>query len=206
MSDTQDSQPQDKNEDAKVDVSQGDEAQGTDSTATESDTQDSRRGFLKKATLGLAGTIGAATALPLIAPILTPLSKDIVSLEGLKIDAGPLTAFNETPRKVSVAVTRTDGWTQTKNEVVGAIYARRDGDTITAFSSICPHASCAVSYSQTSSEYVCPCHNTYFKITGEVARGPSPRGLDTLPATVENGRVIITYKSFRPGTATKEEV
>lgn len=190
MSDTQESQPIDKNKDPE----------------SSAEAPDSRRDFLKKATLGLAGTVGAATALPLIAPILTPLSKDIVSLEGLKIDAGPLSAFNETPRKVSVAVTRKDGWTQTKNEVVGAIYARRDGDTITAFSSICPHASCAVSYSQQSSEYVCPCHNTYFKITGEVARGPSPRGLDTLPTSIENGRVIITYKSFRPGTATKEEV
>lgn len=190
MSDTQDPQTVDKNED--------------ESQAKEN--PDTRRSFLKKATLGLAGTVGASAALPLLAPILTPLSKDIVSLEGLKIDAGPLESFTEVPRKVSVAVTRKDGWTQTKNEVVGAIYARRDGDGITAFSSICPHASCAVSFSQESKEYVCPCHNTYFKITGDVARGPSPRGLDTLPTAIENGRVIITYKTFRPGTATKEEV
>jgi menaquinol-cytochrome c reductase iron-sulfur subunit len=167
---------------------------------------DGRRDFLKKATLGLAAGLGATAVCPFLAPIVTPLTREVIALKGTEIDAGLLKSFNATPRKVVVAVTRIDAWTQRKKEVVGAVYVRRVGETLSAFSSICPHASCSVSFDSAHSQYVCPCHNTYFKMTGEITAGPSHRGLDSLPIRVENDRVYITYKSFRPGIAGKEEV
>jgi menaquinol-cytochrome c reductase iron-sulfur subunit len=165
-----------------------------------------RRGFLKKATLGLAAGASAAAVGPLLSPLITPLTVDCMKLVGTEIDTGPLNSFSEVPRKVPVAVMRWDGWTKTEKEVVGAVYIRKDGEALTAFSSICPHASCSVSLDSSDSRYVCPCHNSYFKLTGEIDEGPSHRSLDTLPVRVEKGRVFVTYKRFRPGIPTKEEV
>lgn len=165
---------------------------------------DTRRGFLKKATLGVSACLGAAATAPLVGALLTPLKDGLVRLEGTKIDAGPVDAFGPVPKKVVVATSRRDAWVKTDRQVVGAIYVRKDPDgQVTAFSAICPHASCAVSFEEQKQEFVCPCHNTYFKSSGDILRGPSPRSLDTLPVTVEDQRVLVQYQQFRPGISEK---
>lgn len=165
-----------------------------------------RRGFLGLAGAGLAAGLGATAAAPLLAAVVTPLRGGVVSTLGDTVDAGPLANFTDKPTKVVVELVRQDAWTRTKPEAVGAVYVMRRGESVEAWSSICPHASCAVSWQAGDERYVCPCHQTYFKADGSVISGPSPRPLDTLPVEVRDGRVFVTWKQYRPGRPTKEEV
>jgi menaquinol-cytochrome c reductase iron-sulfur subunit len=171
------------------------------------DEQAPRREFLQKTACGLGACFGATLLAPLAAPALSPLLRDPVQLDGRRIDCGAAADFGPTPRKVPVVTERSDAWTRSDREVIGAIYIRRQEDgQLQAFSAICPHASCAVSFAEEQSKFVCPCHNTWFSAAGETLSGPSPRGLDSLPLEVENGRVFVSYKAFRPGIATKEDL
>ena len=43
-------------------------------------------------------------------------------------------------------------------------------------------------------------------VQGEVLSGPAPRPLDTLPVKIEGGRLLVTYKEFKAGTAAKIEL
>ncbi len=40
----------------------------------------------------------------------------------------------------------------------------------------------------------------------KVLSGPAPRPLDTLPVKIEGGRLLVTYKEFKAGTAAKTEL
>lgn len=68
--------------------------------------------------------------------------------------------------------------------VDGAIYAT---------SPTCPHAGAALNYGYLeSSEVVCPLHGAIFDvITGEVAVGPAPHGLQCFPVQVEGDDVLV---------------
>ena len=45
----------------------------------------------------------------------------------------------------------------------------------------CPHAGCKVNYNNTKNEFVCPCHNSRFKINGELIEGPANSDLAPYP-------------------------
>ena len=58
------------------------------------------------------------------------------------------------------------------------IVIRQPGGQLTAFSAICPHAGCQVSYG--GGELYCPCHgSTFDPTTGAVRQGPAVTGLPT---------------------------
>jgi menaquinol-cytochrome c reductase iron-sulfur subunit len=170
------------------------------------DLSDDRRAFLERAALGIAGGLGAGLSLPLLTPLLSPLNQSAVRLEGTEVEAGRLGEFDATPKKVLVRCTRTDAWQRSAEQVVGAIYVLRDGEEHHAYSSICPHASCSVTYEASQQRFACPCHQSYFERDGALISGPGPRGLDELPLRIEGERVLVTYKRYRPGIAAKEEV
>jgi thiosulfate dehydrogenase [quinone] large subunit len=59
-----------------------------------------------------------------------------------------------------------------------------------AFSAVCTHAGCPVTYS--AGDFVCPCHGgTYSARTGAVLAGPPPSPLPMLRVTVVNGDVRL---------------
>lgn len=63
--------------------------------------------------------------------------------------------------------------------------------TVVAFSAICPHQGCVVAPQK--SIFACPCHGSQFDgATGAVERGPAPRGLTKLTATVDGNTVTIS--------------
>lgn len=60
-----------------------------------------------------------------------------------------------------------------------------------AFLKGCPHSGCPVTEID-STEIVCVCHDSAFTLdTGEVTRGPSPRGLDEVPVSVDGDTLHI---------------
>lgn len=171
-----------------------------------------RRKFLKVTTCALGGGIGLAAAVPTLKLLGDPSGRQTVTSPREPIDLGPASRFElgAPPRKVDVvAPVIQDAWVAARDLVLGAAWIRRTGpklDDLDARSSICPHLGCAIGYDAAQKNYLCPCHDSRFSITGEKLSGPSERGLDQLPLVVRDGRVFLTWQRYRVGQATKEPV
>jgi len=62
-------------------------------------------------------------------------------------------------------------------------------------SAICPHEGCEVSWDGSSNRFSCPCHESLFAADGSRISGPARRGLDALPARVQEGKLQVQYVS-----------
>jgi nitrite reductase/ring-hydroxylating ferredoxin subunit len=68
------------------------------------------------------------------------------------------------------------------------------GKGLVAYSDVCTHLSCAVTYQQESRQLHCPCHEGYFDAaTGEVLAGPPTRPLPLIHIAVQDG-IIYAVK------------
>ena len=57
-----------------------------------------------------------------------------------------------------------------------------------------------------TNSYLCPCHNSTFKLYGDLAsaKSPSPRGLDALEVEVRHGSEIwVRFQNFEAGKSAK---
>jgi len=117
------------------------------------------------------------------------------------------------PVQVSVIAKKRDAWTTFPEQTVGRAWlVRRDAEAgakakIDAYSTICPHLGCAISYSADNKHFICPCHTAIFAETGELKIGPSPRGMDALTTKLVEFEgewwVELTYQSFLQGKSDK---
>ncbi|NOZ72076.1 MAG: ubiquinol-cytochrome c reductase iron-sulfur subunit [Chloroflexi bacterium] len=166
----------------------------------------SRRQFNKWIIGAVGAFITTATGVPVLGSVISPAfskSQEVVvklhKLEDYAIAEPTLAQFT---------ITRTDGWQRTlESRSVWVI--RTSQDEVTVFNGRCTHLGCAYNWKKSGDEadhFVCPCHNGIFTKTGEVAAGPPPRPLDTLPVQIKDGTVVITYKDFRSGVPEKTEV
>lgn len=167
---------------------------------------DDRRRFLKIATCALGGGVGLAAGVPAVSYLLHPVGRRTVTAAAEPIDAIAADAVTDVPTRVPlVARSVRDAWSTVTDVPLGSAWVRRDAaGTISALSSVCPHLGCAVAYSPPHQEFRCPCHESAFQLDGERRTGPSERGLDPLPLTVENGRVKITWVRYRAGGSSRE--
>lgn len=63
---------------------------------------------------------------------------------------------------------------------------------VKAFSAICTHLGCIVSYDSTSNQIVCPCHGGVFNpISGVVVAGPPPAPLAPVDVAVEDKQIFL---------------
>jgi nitrite reductase/ring-hydroxylating ferredoxin subunit len=68
------------------------------------------------------------------------------------------------------------------------------GKGLVAYSDVCTHLSCAVTYQQASKQLFCPCHEGLFDAaTGEVLAGPPTRPLPLIQLAVQDG-IIYAVK------------
>ncbi len=65
-----------------------------------------------------------------------------------------------------------------------AVY-RDDSGVVHAFSAVCPHLGCMVSWNASEKTWDCPCHGSRFRCTGGVVVGPANKGLEPLPSKPE---------------------
>jgi len=130
-----------------------------------------------------------------------PLFRRVASLEALPA--------NGTPIQVPVVADLTDAWNREANQPIGAVYLRRDGDTVHCFNAICPHAGCFVGYAAERKIFQCPCHTSSFELDGQrISPSPSPRNMDELAVDQEKlkaGEVWVQFVNYYPGKEDREE-
>ena len=177
-----------------------------------------RRGFMTEA---LAIIIGGIVGLfPLVVGLLVfldPLRKRKKRNEKAQTD-GPEGFLKVAPldgllvgktRRYTITDDLIDAWNLFPQEPVGAVYLYRKSESeVIALNVECPHAGCPVDFSPDRKVYQCPCHDSSFKISGEIANAgsPSARALDSLeidPGKLQAGEVWVKFQSFQSGTAKK---
>lgn len=73
----------------------------------------------------------------------------------------------------------------------GRLWVANAGGHYFALSQKCPHLGCRVPFCESSGRFECPCHGSVFDIGGEWITGPSPRGMDQHPLTVDDGVLVV---------------
>ncbi len=101
------------------------------------------------------------------------------------IEVGSIGDFNEVPKRVDYS-----------DEPVYIYFLK---GKLVAFSAICPHMRCIVSWNHSNKPnprtgtftYNCPCHGSSFDLAGRRLFGPAHRGLYSQKLKVVNGKVFL---------------
>lgn len=148
----------------------------------------SRKNFLVKLSLSLAGLSAVVAAVPVLSALLAPLlesSKDIWRTVGTLTDfpenTTQLVQFeNADPKPYAGVTARTAAWLRhnEKNEFI-------------AFAVNCTHLGCPVRWEDKAELFMCPCHGGVYYKDGSVAAGPPPKPLTRYEVRVNNNEVQI---------------
>lgn len=60
-----------------------------------------------------------------------------------------------------------------------------------AFSLVCTHMACIVSWQPEKKEFYCPCHDGYFDAEGQVISGPPPAPLERWAVEVKGDQILV---------------
>lgn len=162
-----------------------------------------RRRFFVLVTQAAAGLIGLTMAVPLLGYVISPALKRRAQswVEVTEVDKLPVGE----PKQLDCVMTVQDGYiSTTAHKAVWAI--KQADEQVTVFSPMCPHLGCGYHWDGSDRKFKCPCHGSVYDVTGKVLGGPAPRPLDTLPAKVEEGRLMVMYKEFKSGVPTRVEI
>ncbi|MDD2695088.1 MAG: Rieske (2Fe-2S) protein [Anaerolineales bacterium] len=152
----------------------------------------SRREFGAILTAFLGTVIGAVVGLPAIGYIISPALK--TQSKEAWVPLGPLDNYPVgVPTLFTFTRTKVNGWEKTVNSY-GVYVFRKEGGEIEAFSNLCTHLSCRVTWQAEAGEYICPCHDGHFDTQGEVTFGPPPRPLDKYEFKIEDGNLSILLR------------
>ncbi|GAB3066121.1 QcrA and Rieske domain-containing protein [Virgibacillus ainsalahensis] len=155
--------------------------------------QVSRRQFLNYTLTGLGGFMAAGLLVPnirmAIDPVLQESSAGDMANVGLSVDD-----ITTEPQRVDWTIEQVDGWYE--SEVSKSAWVFKDeNDEIQAFSPVCKHLGCVVSWEgseQFPNEFFCPCHNgRYYKDGTNVPGTPPLSPLDVYEHSVENGMLFL---------------
>ncbi len=61
-----------------------------------------------------------------------------------------------------------------------------------AFSLVCSHLGCLVTWEGDKNEFICPCHGAKFDVDGNVVSGPPPKGLERLNVEEKEAEVWVS--------------
>lgn len=166
-----------------------------------SDARDTRRGFLRTATLAVGGVVGAVLGIPLVRYFLYPVGRKVVTASDGPVDvlaASSLVSGGPPVQVPVVAAAQRDAWTARDQVAVGSVWLSKDkSGKVQALSAVCPHLGCAIGYDPQADQFRCPCHKSTFHRDGEKIAGPTKRGMDPLPVEVADGRVRVTFVHYR---------
>ena len=159
-----------------------------------------RRNFMIRTIIGIGAVIGAALTVPFagfgILPVLRKKEPDWS-------DAGTAAdLLTDEPQERRFFQAIKSGWQEERVERTVWLVKKADG-SVTAFSPNCPHLGCGYRWFGQDKQFKCPCHASIFDIDGKVLAGPAPRALDSLPAKIESGKVLVKFEIFQVGTTKK---
>ncbi len=155
-----------------------------------------KRRELIKLGLGAAG-MAAGVAVPPVLGLLGPVGSTTVREGEDFLDVAALEELEPgVPFRVLLRADRHDAWTVLRNVELGAAYLIREGDGVTAFSTVCPHLGCVVDHDEERKVFVCPCHDSAFSLEGRPLGGPARTGLRPLEARVDAGRVLVRFRRY----------
>jgi len=160
----------------------------------------SRRGFLRLATGMISAILGLLLGIPFVAALIAPTYRKSQSPYAKVRDVGRLP--QEQPVSLRFQFQSTDGFIAQMETHEVWVVKHSDSD-LTVFSPICTHLGCHYDWVASRQEFVCPCHNSFFSITGKVLAGPSPRPLDTLPYRIESGVLYVKWERYQAGVPEK---
>lgn len=148
----------------------------------------SRRRFLTRLSLSLAGVCAVVIGAPSAGFVLAPLFRKVA---GTWRDVG---ATHEFAIGETVSVTFEDPsplpWAGVTARA--AAWLRREtADRFTAFSAHCTHLGCPVRWMPGADLFLCPCHGGVYYADGRVAAGPPPHPLFRYEVRVADGQVQI---------------
>jgi len=153
------------------------------------ETNDSRRSFLKILPLGVVAGVFASiggAAFRFLRPRLAAASDRWLDVANVSELSGPQ------PLTRKVVAEHIAGWAVTTEEHNVFVLPANGNQVLSA---VCPHEGCEVAWQQNTNRFACPCHESYFAADGSRISGPARRGLDTLPARVQDGKLQVQYTS-----------
>ena len=68
---------------------------------------------------------------------------------------------------------------------------RGEEGTVRAFSLVCTHLACTVSWNPEKRNFFCPCHEGLFDAEGRVISGPPPAPLERFKVEVKGDKVVV---------------
>lgn len=154
----------------------------------ENDKEVTRRNFLVKLSLGLAGVSAAVAAIPVLSALLAPLLertpeswRNVGKTDDFGIGTTTLVSFIDAdPKPYAGTTARTGAWLR-----------RNDQDHFIAFSINCTHLGCPVRWEKSAHLFMCPCHGGVYYSDGTVAAGPPPKPLNEYAVRIYDGQVQI---------------
>ena len=147
-----------------------------------------RRKFYETVIVGVQAIIGAALAIPAVAYLLGPTKAHREDDWVEATDTNTLTP--KTPVEVFFRKSRTDGWKVISEKKTAWVVKMADNN-IVAYGPQCTHLGCAYHWDEGKTEFICPCHNSFFGIDGKVVSGPAPRPLDRYETKIDNGKLLL---------------
>ena len=92
----------------------------------------------------------------------------------------------------AVAVGGGVGFTDPFQSIPAYVVQPKKGEFL-AFSAVCTHAGCTVSFVQSAEQFQCPCHGSiYSAVTGDVIQGPAPRPLPAIGIELSGTDLYVT--------------
>jgi Rieske Fe-S protein len=174
---------------------------------------DARRGFLTSLAAVLTGAV--VTLTPLFAGVmfaLDPIRRSRQKFRGADRDGFLfVTRLNElpedgSPARFTITADLIDAWNLFKNRTIGTVYLRLIAgatNPVVAFTDVCPHLGCKITYQSSVKHFYCPCHASTFDLDGTKINKIPPRNMDSLDVKVVDGGVWVKYQDFRGATAEK---
>ena len=147
----------------------------------------SRRSFLKILPLGVVAGVFASiggAAFRFLRPRLSAASDRWLDVASVSELSGP------SPVSRKIVAEHIAGWAATAEEHNVFVLPTKGNQVLSA---ICPHEGCEVAWEQNMNRFSCPCHESYFAADGSRISGPAARGLDELPARVQDGKLQVQY-------------
>ena len=152
--------------------------------------------------IGTAG-MGALLAVPILRYVLYPLYAK--SGKNTWTAIGAIDEFSDLSQPIlkPLELKQVDGWREVDSSQTVYVTKAANGE-MEVLSSICPHLGCTVGWRKEQDDFFCPCHGSVFEPDGKRVSGPTPRGLDTLPHKIEDGKLMVKYEYFRENVSNQE--